>query len=46
MRQGENEGEEMLKSLNIDLRDFNYALTMLEIQGLIISEGANRWILR
>lgn len=46
MRKGENEGEEMLKLLKIDLRDFNYALTMLEIQGLISSEGANRWILR
>ncbi len=43
--QGKNDGEELLKLSQLTVSEFNQALTMLEIGGLLRSLGANQWSL-
>lgn len=41
--QGVRDGDELQKQTNADISDFNASLTMLEINGIITSLGANQW---
>ena len=43
LRDGEIDGDEIFSRLNISISEFNQALTMLEIKGIIKSQGGNRW---
>lgn len=43
LRGGEIDGDEIFSGLNISISEFNQALTMLEIKGIIKSQGGNRW---
>lgn len=43
LRDGEIDGDEIFSGLNISISEFNQALTMLEIKGIIKSQGGNRW---
>ena len=43
LRGGEIDGDEIFSELNISISEFNQALTMLEIKGIIKSQGGNRW---
>lgn len=43
LRDGEVDGDEIFSGLNISISEFNQALTMLEIKGIIKSQGGNRW---
>lgn len=43
---GERDGDQIIKQLQIPADQFNFALTMLEMKGLIRSLGGNRWTLR
>ena len=42
LRGGEIDGDEIFSGLNISISEFNQALTMLEIKGIIKSQGGNR----
>lgn len=46
IKKGTTDGDEIIKKLKISAADFNQAVTMLEIAGLVRSLGANRWILK
>lgn len=43
---GEREGAQLLQQSGLSIQQFNQALTMLEIQGIIQPLGANQWQLR
>lgn len=43
---GERDGDQIIKQLQVPTDQFNFALTMLEMKGLIRSLGGNRWTLR
>lgn len=43
IRQGERAGEVIMKKLEIPAAEFNYHLTILELQGLIKPLGNNQW---
>lgn len=43
INQGVRDGEEIIKTLDIDVAEFNQAVTMLEIKGQIRALGMNRW---
>jgi len=45
LRQGLRDGEEMQRRLGTPISEFTIALTMLEINGVIRSLGANQWTL-
>ncbi len=40
---GQTDGEAILNQLQVDVSQFNLALTMLEVKGLIKPLGANKW---
>ena len=40
---GQTDGEAILNQLHVDVSQFNLALTMLEVKGLIKPLGANKW---
>ena len=44
--QGYREGSQLLQQSGLTVQQFNQALTMLEIQGVIQALGANQWQLR
>lgn len=46
IQQGERSGEAIIKVLKIPPAEFNYHLTMLEVQGIIKALGGNQWTLR
>ena len=46
IQQGERSGEVIIKVLKIPPAEFNYHLTMLEVQGIIKALGSNQWTLR
>lgn len=43
---GVNDGEEIVSAGGLSVAEFNQAITMLEIRGVVRSLGANRWHLR
>ena len=43
---GVNTGEEIMQNAEIAVSEYNQAITMLEIRGVVKALGANRWILR
>ncbi|MGI6612402.1 MAG: DNA-processing protein DprA [Candidatus Nanosyncoccaceae bacterium] len=45
IRQGEKSGENIMKELEVSPAEFNYHLTILELQGAIKSLGSNQWAL-
>ena len=45
IQKGLRDGEKMQRHLNVTASDFNIALTMLEVNGVIRSLGANQWTL-
>lgn len=46
IQEGLRSGDEIQRQLNIETRDFNTTLTMMEIGGLIKPLGANQWTVR
>lgn len=46
MRQGEKSGEIIMRTLGIPVSEFNFHLTMLEVQGIIKPLGNNQWALK
>ena len=46
LAQGERDGDSILSRLNASPTEFNTALTMLEINGIITPLGANQWTLQ
>lgn len=46
LNQGVRDGDELQKQAKAEISDFNTALTMLEINGIIKPLGANKWCLR
>lgn len=43
---GERDGDQIIQQLKISPSDFNLALTMLEVKGLIRGLGGNKWSLK
>ena len=46
LNKGVRDGDELQKQAKAEISDFNTALTMLEINGIIKALGANKWCLR
>lgn len=46
LNQGMRDGEQLQRDVNVSTAEFNAALTMMEINGIIRSLGANQWTLR
>ena len=46
LQSGLRDGDEMLQQSKIEPTDFNQALTMLEIKGMIKPLGGNQWTIR
>lgn len=46
MRSGEHDGEKIIAKAKITTSDFNQAITLLEINGLVRALGANQWGLK
>ncbi len=45
IHEGTNDGEEIIKKLNFETREFNQCITVLEIKGYVTPLGFNRWML-
>ena len=45
LQQGLRDGEEVQRHLQVSASEFNVALTMLEIQGIVRPLGSNQWVL-
>ena len=43
--EGTNDGEELIKELNLSVSEFNQTITMLELKGTVRALGFNRWTL-
>ena len=43
---GVQDGEEIIRRLEIDVAEFNQTITILEIKGVVRSLGMNRWMVR
>lgn len=46
IRKGEQTGEVIMKTVKLSAAEFNFRLTMLELQGIIKPLGSNRWTLQ
>ncbi|MDR0397772.1 MAG: DNA-processing protein DprA [Candidatus Nomurabacteria bacterium] len=46
IKQGVNDGEEIIARLKVPVGEFNQTITMLEIKGLVRALGGNKWGLR
>jgi DNA processing protein len=46
IKQGNNDGETIMSALNMPVSEFNQAVTMLEIKGLVRALGANKWAIK
>jgi len=46
LKQGVIDGDKIVEQAKIDISDFNQNITMMEINGIVRSLGANRWTLR